>query len=97
VDVEVRFAPSGRRIRVPVGTSLLEAARRAGLPVASACGAEGLCGRCGMRVLGFASAGIPAESAAEVRVKRANRVDPSQRLSCRVHLRGDLEVTADYW
>ena len=47
----VRFLPSEREIRVPAGTSLLEAARRAGLPVASACGADGICARCGLDIL----------------------------------------------
>jgi len=96
VDCEVVFEPSGRRIRVPAGTSLLEAARRAGLPVASACGAGGLCARCGLRILSGGE-GLPNESGAEESVKRANRVDPRLRLACQVALRSDLTVTAPYW
>ena len=47
---EIRFQPSGRTIRVDPGTSVLEAARAAGLPIASGCGARSLCGRCGVYV-----------------------------------------------
>jgi len=92
----VRFRPSGRSVRVPVGTTLLEAARRADLPVARACGAHGLCGRCGMRVLAGAER-LEPEGAVETRAKRHNRVDPAERLSCQVAPSCDVEVTARYW
>jgi uncharacterized 2Fe-2S/4Fe-4S cluster protein (DUF4445 family) len=95
VNVEIRFSPSGRRVRVPEGTNLLEAIRRAGLPVASACGADGTCGRCGVRIL-VGGEGL-AESHAESDVRRRNRVASGLRLACRVAARRDLEVTASYW
>lgn len=88
--------PSEREIRVPAGTSLLEAARRAGLPVASACGADGICGRCGLDILEGAE-GLPAESEQETDIKSANRVDEDLRLACRIRLECDLVVTARYW
>ncbi len=81
---------------MPRGTTLLEAARRAKLPVASACGAAGLCGRCGMRILS-AAVSLAAEGDDEARVKRANRVDSSERLACRIAPTDDIEVTARYW
>jgi ferredoxin len=94
VDFRVSFQPSGRAVRVVAGTSLLEAARRAGLPLASACRGDGLCGRCGVRVI----AGAPAlASEREARAKRRNRVPAEQRLACCVAVSNDLEVTAGYW
>ena len=96
VKIEVRFSPSGRAQRVAAGTTLIEAARRAGLPVASACGADGLCGRCGMQVLAGAG-GLTPETDAEARVKRLNRVPPEQRLACRCRVTGPVEVSAGYW
>jgi 2Fe-2S ferredoxin len=95
----VRFhtsAPRVRAIEVPLGTTLLEAARRAGLPVARACGGEGLCARCGLRVLSGGET-LPATSPAEERAKEANRVPAELRLACQVELCGPLEVTAAYW
>jgi ferredoxin len=92
--IEVRFEPSGKTVAVEAGTSLLEAARAAGLPVASACGADGVCGRCGMRIL----AGDPGdETAAEIEIKRRNRIEPDLRLSCRVRVESALAATATYW
>ena len=96
MDFRVRFQPSGRSVRVAAGSSLLEAARRAGLPIASACGGEALCGRCGVSVLSGESA-LPPPGAPEARAKRRNRVPAEQRLACRVAVSSDLEVTAGYW
>ena len=95
-DPLVRFRPSGRALRVERGTTLLEAARRAGLPMASACGADGLCARCGVRVLAGAEALSPTTEAEE-RQKRRNRIDPALRLACRARALGDVELTAGYW
>lgn len=90
----MRFRPSDRSVRVPRGTTLLEAAGRVGLPVARACGGEGLCSRCGLRILVGA---VSVESAEEARAKRANRVDPELRLACLARLEGNVVVTAPYW
>lgn len=94
--VEVRFEPSGIRARVAAGTTLLEAARAAGLPVASACGADGVCARCGMRILEGA-AGLDPESEREREIKRRNRVDAELRLACRIAVRAPLAATTSYW
>ena len=96
MDVEVRFLPSGARVEVAPGTTLWVAARRAGLPMASACGADGICGRCGIRVLKGAEA-LSAETGNESEVKRRNRIDAAWRLACRAEVAGPVEVTATYW
>ncbi|MDG2027045.1 MAG: ASKHA domain-containing protein [Acidimicrobiales bacterium] len=45
-DATVIFTPSGVQARVPIGTSLLDAARSVAVDVDSTCGGRGLCGRC---------------------------------------------------
>jgi len=42
----VRFEPSGLKTEVPVGTVLLEAARKVGVYLTSICGGDGYCGKC---------------------------------------------------
>jgi len=42
----VRFEPSGLKIKVTVGTVLLEAAHKAGIYLSSICGGDGYCGKC---------------------------------------------------
>ncbi len=92
----VRFEPSGLTLTVPVGTTLFAAAKQVGLPVATACQAEGVCGRCGLMVLEGEAALSPA-TFEEHRVKAANRVPDSLRLSCLAEIYGDVVVTAMYW
>ena len=81
---------------MPSGTSLLEAARQAELPVASACGADGICARCGLEILEGADA-LPPESERERDLKRRNRIDTHLRLSFYIVVRVNLTVTAPYW
>lgn len=81
---------------MPLGTALLEAVQRASLPMASACGADGICGRCGVEVKGV-DGSLSPENAAESDVKRRNRVPAGQRLACRAIVHGPVEVTASYW
>jgi ferredoxin len=112
MHVQVRFQPSSRTtgnnarrdathkafqaVTVPTGIPLIEAIARAELPIASACGADGLCGRCGVRVLAGESTLAP-ETEKELRIKRRNRIDPKLRLACRTRVTADLEITASYW
>ena len=96
MSVRVRFLPSGAAVEVATGTTLMEAVKRADLPIAEACGSDGLCGRCGVRVVGAAEA-LSEETDAESCAKRRNRIDPSLRLACLVRIAGDIDVTADYW
>ncbi|MDR3078192.1 MAG: ASKHA domain-containing protein [Planctomycetota bacterium] len=56
----VSFQPSGVKIQVPSGLSLLDACRRAGFNIPSPCGGAGLCGQCRVRLL---SGRVPPESA----------------------------------
>ncbi|HKK53208.1 MAG TPA: 2Fe-2S iron-sulfur cluster-binding protein, partial [Myxococcota bacterium] len=78
---EIEFLPSARRIRIEAGeTTLLEATRRAGLPVASACGQNGACARCGLQIVAGAET-IEPPSEREQRIKERNRIDPSLRLA----------------
>lgn len=92
----VTFLPAEMTVTADGRMTLLEAADRAGLPVGSACQAEGICGRCGLRILSGAG-NLSRESPLEQRVKRDNRVDPALRLSCLARVRGPVTVTADYW
>jgi 2Fe-2S ferredoxin len=92
----VRCTPSGREVEVEAGTSLLAAARLAGLPVGSSCDGDGVCGKCGLRVVEGADALSP-ETPEETKAKAANRVDVGERLACLALVLGDVAITARYW
>ena len=100
-DALVIFMPSGRRGRVPHGTSLLDAARQVGVEIESICGGRLTCGKCQVQVeIGsFAKHGILSKdenvsppSAEESDFLRQRRASDC-RLSCSAIVRGDLLVT----
>jgi ferredoxin len=94
---QVTFLPAGRAIEIEAGNkTLLEATREAGLPIASACGENGACARCGLEILAGGEA-LEPETDREIRIKERNRIDTKLRLACRVHPRGDVTVRASYW
>ena len=68
-DAQVIFTPSGRRGRVPAGTTVLDAARGLGVDIDSVCGARGICGRCAVTPAfgSFPKHGITAEPVAPQR------------------------------
>lgn len=92
----VHFLPFGRSIRVEAGATLYDAVRDAGLPIASACGSDGICGRCAVEIVDGAGSLAP-ETPDEATVKRRNRVPPEQRLACRAVPQGDVTIRAGYW
>jgi len=92
----VRFLPSGRSAEIAPGATLLDLVRQAGLPIAGACSADGLCGRCGVAILAGAET-LPPESEREQRAKRRNRVEDGLRLGCCIVPTAALDVTARYW
>jgi adenylate cyclase len=96
MDAEIFFVPSDKRVRVTPGTPLLEAAQRAGLPIASGCAANGLCARCGIHVIAGGSS-LSDETHTESEAKRRSRIDPELRLACMTTVSGDVTITATYW
>ena len=86
----VSFFPMGQSIAVPEGTTILQAARLAGLVIESPCNSAGSCGKCAVQ-LEPASLGnivqkgkhrLPAEASARGFV-----------LSCETEVRGDIAVS----
>lgn len=78
------FEPLGRRARVAVGSTVLEAARQAGVGLSAVCGGGGTCGACRVRVMA-GEVSPPVESE-----KRA--VSEGLRLACQTRLLSDVRV-----
>lgn len=51
-EIKVTFQPSGRSVYVLPGTTLLEAAGRAGIILQTPCGGQGTCGKCRVKLTG---------------------------------------------
>jgi uncharacterized 2Fe-2S/4Fe-4S cluster protein (DUF4445 family) len=83
----ITFINKNIRIEVAPGVSILEAARSAGIPLESPCGARGSCGKCGVRIprteqLAHIGSGGGKHTAGT----------GDQVLACRSFIQGDLEV-----
>ena len=83
--------PDGRVVRVPVGTSVLEASRINQIPHAAVCGGKGRCSTCRVRVVGNTKA-LPAPAAAEKTVLERIRADEGVRLACQLRPTADITV-----
>ncbi len=69
---------------------------KAGLPVASSCDGDGVCGKCRLQVEG-AEASTNAPSALEVELAKKYSLKPNQRISCQTLVLDDILVDATYW
>ncbi|MCQ4629305.1 DUF4445 domain-containing protein [Shinella sp. CPCC 100929] len=97
----VLFMPSGKRGRFPVGTPVLEAARKLGVYVESVCGGRATCGRCQIEVQegNFAKHKIVSsldhiseKGPKEERYEKIRGLPEGRRLSCSAQILGDLVV-----
>ncbi len=82
----ITFLPSNRRLTVAAGTSLLKAARGAGLHVNASCGGAGVCGKCRVII-----------EQGEVEGGRSEKVSADDfaaghRQACSALVQGDLTV-----
>jgi len=91
-EVTVLFQPQGKKVFVLPGTSLLEAASRAGLTLKSPCGGNGTCGKCRVRVLEGLPPASPADSAANGGPLSAEQLAGGDRLACMTNVRGPMVV-----
>lgn len=92
----ITFLPSKQTITVSEGTLLFDAALRAGLPVASSCSAEFVCGKCHMQVISGAE-NLSAQREPERALLRRQQKPIEDRVSCVVRVYGDCSVTTTYW
>ncbi|MBB3975179.1 uncharacterized 2Fe-2S/4Fe-4S cluster protein (DUF4445 family) [Rhizobium azooxidifex] len=100
-DPLVLFMPSGKRGRFPVGTPVLDAARKLGVYVESVCGGRATCGRCQIEVQegSFAKhkivsslTHISEKGPKEERYEKVRGLPDGRRLSCSALILGDLVV-----
>ena len=94
----VTFYPSGQRIMVRRGSSLLKSVLKAQLPIGYSCRGLGVCHACALWVKGDLSLVSSAERALLTQITAVqSRGDFNLRISCLAKIEGDLAVHADYW
>jgi len=83
--------PSGQIVSVPLGFTVLEASRWAGIAHESVCGGRGRCSTCRIRIL-QGSDRLPVPDELEFRGLRRIGATPDVRLACQLRPRSDLAI-----
>ncbi|MFP4053717.1 MAG: ASKHA domain-containing protein [Phycisphaerae bacterium] len=76
------FQPAGRSVQVLPGTTVLEAAGRASLPIETPCGGAGTCGKCRVQF----TTGAPEPTVADRRFFSDDQLEDGWRLACRTRI-----------
>jgi uncharacterized 2Fe-2S/4Fe-4S cluster protein (DUF4445 family) len=85
----VTFLPSYRKIDVPRGSTILDAAQRAGLNINVVCGGQGKCGKC---VVYIQSGKTEFDQQKHSRFFTAEELAKGACLACATSVQGDLQV-----
>ena len=88
-DPLVVFTPSGKRGRVPAGTTVLDAARRLGVDLDSVCGGRGICSRCQVAPQSHGAAPLSEVNPVERRYDEKRGLRPGRRLGCQARILAD--------
>lgn len=89
-QIEIRYE-SGEVVRVPKGSSVLEASRIGGVPHHAVCGGRGRCSTCRVRVTAGIEA-LPEPGALERATLRRIHAEPDIRLACQLRPTHGLTV-----
>lgn len=82
----VTLLPENITVTVPHGTSLLMAARQAGIDIESPCGGAGTCGKCAVKLVrGEVDGGASFNMSADLR-------EAGYILSCKAQVKGDVTI-----
>lgn len=77
----------------PQGENLMSFLQSKGIPVASSCLGDGICGKCRMSIVGA----LPAPSTLEAETLKRNRAPEGQRLACQIIIENDMAIETSYW
>jgi len=87
---DVSFLPFNSSIKVDKGKTLLDAARKADIPIASVCGGKGKCGKCKVKILSKVDfLGVTKREKGLVTEKELTE---GMRLACQTKIYGDMII-----
>jgi len=87
---EVVFQPEGKRVKVKIGSSVLEAAKLAGVDLTSTCGGKGSCRKC--RVIVEKRENVGPTTWVEKEKLTSDELSAGYRLACQTSVKGSLIV-----
>ena len=85
---KVTFLPEGKTVEVDEGTTLFQAAEKAGVYLNSLCGGEGVCGNCRVQVTG----GQAKPDKGSILILSKEEIQSGYVLACQTAVKDNLEV-----
>lgn len=92
----VRFEALQKEQDVRLGSTILTAANRAGVPLGQSCDGDGICGWCRVSVLGGME-NLTPPTALEETLRAALGFGPEERAACLARVHGDVIIKTTYW
>ena len=92
----ISFIPLDKAAEALPDETILDAARRAAVPLGNSCGAVGICARCKVTIVS-GEANLTARTAIELRIGAARGFAADERMACQAAVLGDVVVTTGYW
>ena len=92
----IRFVKKHAEIQVESGANLMEQLLLAGLPVASSCHGDGICGKCRIHIVAGAE-NLSKINSVEELLRDRLQVPKEYRISCQTQVRGDVVIDTSYW
>ncbi|MCB9073274.1 MAG: (2Fe-2S)-binding protein [Bdellovibrionaceae bacterium] len=74
--------------------NLFSLLRRSGVPIASSCSGDGVCGKCVVQVM---HGQLEAIGPLEQELKTKYSLADNERISCQCLVKSDLTITTTYW
>ena len=92
----IHFRKKRAALTVGNGANLMQALLSAGLPVASSCRGDGVCGKCRIQII-KGDVSLSKESALELYLHDRHGLEPGERVSCQTLILGDITIDTTYW
>ena len=93
---EIRFSRLKKDVfSVGPGANLMRSLLDHGIPVASPCNGDGVCGKCKIKVV--PESHLTPMNETEILLREKYQIQKGQRISCQTQVLGDIEVDATYW
>lgn len=96
VMAKVKLNKISRVLEVTPGANLMQCLLQEGIPVASSCYGDGVCGKCRLEILQGAE-NLSPPTDLEKFLKERYRLSENIRISCQAIVNGDVTVDATYW
>lgn len=76
------------------GANLFKTLKENGVPIASSCNGDGVCGKC---VVHIEKGELAKPNPLEITLQQKYKLESGQRISCQCAIMSDLKIKTTYW